>query len=43
MAPSGPLCPVAQTSSLQIKTWNNQIKANGNPFRLRLTIQSPFI
>ena len=32
-----------QTPAVLIKTWNGQLKANGNPFRLRFTNQSPFI
>jgi hypothetical protein len=34
---------VAQTPAQIVKTWNGQLKASGNPFRLRWTNQSPFI
>lgn len=34
---------MAQTPAQIVKTWNGQLKACGNPFRLRVTSQSPFI
>lgn len=34
---------MAQASAEQVKTWNQQLRREGNPFRLRLTSQSPFL
>lgn len=32
-----------QASAEQVQTWNRQLRREGNPFRLRLTSQSPYL
>ncbi|MFM7311589.1 MAG: hypothetical protein ACKO0M_00180 [Cyanobium sp.] len=34
---------MAQASAEQVQTWNRQLRREGNPFRLRLTSQSPYL
>ena len=34
---------MAQASAEQVQTWNRQLRREGNPYRLRLTSQSPYI